>query len=102
MVNRKKTSYQTFNGNATLGNRVTCQISRNGDLVHKLYLVMMTSSWDGTKDARDDIEKVEIEIGGQLIDRQYGHWMKIWNELTLPAGISGVRPDSTWLVYKDL
>ncbi len=76
---------QTFNGSVGPGKRVTCQISRNGDLVHKLYLVS-TATWDGTKDARDDIEKVEIEIGGQLIDRQYGDWMKIWNELTLPAG----------------
>ena len=29
---------QTFNGDAKLGNRVTAQISRNGDLLHKLYL----------------------------------------------------------------
>ena len=26
---------QTFNGNVELGNRITCQISRNGDLIHK-------------------------------------------------------------------
>jgi hypothetical protein len=71
---------QTFNGTASPGGRVTCQISRNGDLVHKLYVVLPKSSRDG----RDDISKVEVEIGGQLIDRQYGKWMKIWNELTLP------------------
>ena len=76
---------QTFNGSVGAGKRVTCQISRNGDLVHKLYLVM-SATWNGNIDARDCIEKVEIEIGGQLIDRQYGNWMKIWNELTLPAG----------------
>ena len=75
---------QTFNGSAEQGKRVTCQISRNGDLVHKLYVVFTKGSFEG--DSRDLIEKVEIEIGGQLIDRQYGHWMKIWNELTLPAG----------------
>ena len=72
---------QTFNGTASAGGRVTCQISRNGDLVHKLYLVLPNADEDG----RDAIKKVEVEIGGQLIDRQYGSWMNIWNELTLPA-----------------
>ena len=30
------------------------------------------------------IEYVEIEIGGQVIDKQYGEWLYIWNELFLP------------------
>ena len=75
---------QTFNGNAQANNRVTCQISRNGDLVHKLYVVF--GDGDSIKDARNLLKKVEVEIGGQLIDRQYGDWMQIWNELTLPVG----------------
>ena len=29
------------------------------------------------------ISQVEVEIGGQRIDRQYGDWMHIWNQLTL-------------------
>ena len=74
---------QTFNGNAQPGKRVTCQISRNGDLVHKLYVVFDVVQ---DIDARKCIKKVEVEIGGQLIDRQYGDWMTIWNELTLPEG----------------
>ena len=73
---------QTFNGTPGANKRVTCQISRNGDLVHKLYVVLNEDATDG----RDSIAKVEVEIGGQLIDRQYGDWMKIWNELTLPIG----------------
>ena len=28
---------------------------------------------------------VEVEIGGQRIDRQYGDWMHIWNQLCLTA-----------------
>jgi hypothetical protein len=32
------------------------------------------------------VKQAEIEIGGQLIDRQYGDWMNIWTELTVPAG----------------
>ena len=29
---------QTFNGTANFGKRVTCTISRNGDLIHRIYL----------------------------------------------------------------
>ena len=28
------------------------------------------------------IKNVEIEIGGQRIDKHYGDWLHIWNELT--------------------
>jgi len=80
---------QTFNGNATLGQRVTCQISRNGDLVHKLYLqatVTKTASTIYKNIGHWLVKQVEVEIGGQMIDRQYGEWMYIWNELTLPKG----------------
>jgi hypothetical protein len=29
------------------------------------------------------IDYVEVDIGGTIIDRQYGEWMHIWNQLTL-------------------
>ena len=29
---------QTFNGNPTFGSRVTCQLTRNGDLINRIYL----------------------------------------------------------------
>jgi hypothetical protein len=83
---------QSYNGNANWDSRITCQISRNGDLLHKLYLEAKVSA---TKNAefvkfRDlghyIIKTAEIEIGGQLIDRQYGIWMNVWNELTLCEG----------------
>jgi hypothetical protein len=31
------------------------------------------------------IAQVEVEIGGQRIDRQYGDWMHIWNQVTLTS-----------------
>jgi hypothetical protein len=81
---------QSFNGQVGNNKRVTCQISRNGDLVHKLYLevdgTFTTTSNQIAKVGHQIINKVELEIGGQLIDRQYGDWMHIWNELTLPEG----------------
>ena len=83
---------QTFNGNAQLGNRVTCQISRNGDLVHKMYLQVKAKVTETTSLFLQPyfgyklIKHVELEIGGQRIDKQYGEWMYIWNELTMDSG----------------
>jgi hypothetical protein len=30
------------------------------------------------------VESVEVEIGGQKIDKHYGAWMEIWCELSCP------------------
>jgi hypothetical protein len=35
------------------------------------------------------IKSVELEIGGQRIDKHYGQWLHIWNELTQEAGKQG-------------
>ena len=79
---------QTFNGSVGINKRVTAQISRNGDLLHKLYVVFKNVAGQGTTKFLGHylLKKVEVEIGGQLIDRQYADWMYIWNELSLPAG----------------
>ena len=84
---------QDFNGTAQLGGRVTCQISRNGDLIHKMYLEVTSAGAVGAlaqatcrAAAFAMLNYVEVEIGGQRIDRHYGDWMFIWNKLTLPFG----------------
>jgi hypothetical protein len=89
---------QTFNGQADFGRRVTCTISRNGDLAYRTYLQvtlpeinqsMKGTSQDGVYARWLDfpgeqlISQVEVEIGGQRIDRQYGDWMHIWCQLTM-------------------
>ena len=89
---------QTFNGQADFGRRVTCTISRNGDLAYRTYLqVTLPEINQGMKNSADTgvwarwldfpgeqmISQVEVEIGGQRIDRQYGDWMHLWNQLTL-------------------
>jgi hypothetical protein len=90
---------QTFSGQADFGRRVTCTISRNGDLCYRTYLQltlpeinqsMKSSSGDVYARWLDFvgeqiIAQVEVEIGGQRIDRQYGDWMHIWNQLTLSS-----------------
>jgi hypothetical protein len=77
---------QTFNGTPGYGNRVTCQISRNGDLVHRMYLSLKVSETNSVCAfyGLRIINYVEIEIGGQKIDKHYSHWMYVWNELSLP------------------
>ena len=80
-----------FNGNPRFGSRVTCQISRNGDLIHRTYLaVQLPQLTTGIQWVRHVglklIQDVWIEIGGQQIDKHYADWMYIWNELSLPVG----------------
>ena len=106
---------QTFNGQADFGRRVTCTISRNGDLAYRTYLQITlpeinqqmnptagrtaTAAGPGDQHRAETgvfarwldfpgeqiISIVEVEIGGQRIDRQYGDWMHIWNQLTLTS-----------------
>ncbi len=89
---------QTFNGQADFGRRVTCTISRNGDLAYRTYLQVtlpeigqsLANTANGSVYARwldfpghQLLENVEVEIGGQRIEKQYGDWMHIWCQLTM-------------------
>ena len=74
---------QTFKGTPGANARVVATISRNGDLVHDCYLKFATSALSGINynPGHSIINNIECEIGGQLIDRQYGHWMEAHAEL---------------------
>ena len=84
---------QTFNGTADFSNRVTCVISRNGDLIHKMLLQAKLPTLTSTGNSvawtshigHHLIDYVEVEIGGQKIDKHYGDWLQIWYELTISA-----------------
>jgi len=76
---------QTWNGTVGYGNRVTATVSRNGDLVHKMYVEYVQAATDATATANPGtalINTVECEIGGQKIDKHYGHWLETWYELS--------------------
>jgi hypothetical protein len=76
---------QTWNGSATSNGRCTATISRNGDLVHRMYLqVDATGGSNIDNPGADFITNVELEIGGQKIDKHSGDWMEAWAELTEP------------------
>ena len=108
---------QTFSGQADFGRRVTCTISRNGDLAYRTYLQVtlpeINKDMKGSTGAvyarwldyigEQLVAQVEVEIGGQRIDRQYGDWMHIWNQLTMSseqkAGYFKMIGNTTQLTY---
>jgi len=106
---------QTFSGQADFGRRVTCTISRNGDLAYRTYLQVTLPEINQNVGSGDVyarwldfvgeqlIAQVEIEVGGQRIDRQYGDWMHIWNQLTLSkeqqSGYHKMIGNTTALTY---
>ena len=87
---------QTFNGTADFGKKVTCTISRNGDLLHRVYLQVQVPKVTTTTTSTSFrwlnwlghvlIANCEVEIGGQKMDKHYGDWLHIWNELTQTSG----------------
>ena len=90
---------QTFNGNPGFGSRVTCQITRNGDLINRVYLRARFNNTSAVATSGENngialvpyfgvklLKTIELEIGGQRIDKHYAEWLYVWNELSLPAG----------------
>lgn len=79
----------------TNSTRINVVIERNGDLLYDSYLVfdlpkiytdrLSNFQWIPNI-AQRILDHVEVTVGGQRIDIQYGQWMNIWNELTLEIG----------------
>jgi hypothetical protein len=73
---------QTFNGSLSSGvGTLNCTLSRNGDLVQEIYLTGDISGSTSGDDVTDLIKTVEVEVGGQKIDKHYSAWLDIYNEL---------------------
>lgn len=85
---------QSLHGTVNFGQKVSCVISRNADLVHKVYLQVELPALDDSNSSWVNnvghvlINEISIEIGGQIIDKHYGDWLNIWNELTQKAELS--------------
>lgn len=93
---------QYFNGNADFGQKVYCLIDRIGDLMNQMFLRVQLPSLEqyNYNDENGNlveyywvnsvghaiIKIIDIEIGGVIVDRQYGLWMEIWGELSTPPG----------------
>jgi len=72
---------QTFNGTPASGSKVSCTISRNGDLIGAMHLEYTNPNTPLATFAAL-VSEVEVEIGGQKIDKHYGEWLDIWYDLT--------------------
>ena len=81
---------QQFTGSTAYGSSVSCTLARNGDLVQEIYLRASLTIKAGSQTAGDPyklnditnlIKTVEVEIGGQKIDKHYSQWLDIYNEL---------------------
>jgi len=88
---------QTATGSNSLGSRATFQLTRNGDLIHRIYFYgKIKNKASGTAASNKValvpnfgqklLKTIELEIGGQRIDKHYSEWLYIWNELSLPMG----------------
>jgi len=93
---------QYFTGDADFGKKVYCQIDRIGDLINQVFLrVKLPSLIQYNYPDNDNnlveffwvnsighalIKIIDVEIGGVVIDRQYGLWMEIWSDLIVPLG----------------
>ena len=84
---------QTWNGVGDFGRTVTCNINRNGDLITNMYLVVelaaktTSTSWGYVNRLGNAlIQMCKVEIGGSMIDTQYGDWLNVWYELTHKVG----------------
>jgi len=92
---------QPLNGDPWFGRTFECRIDRAGDLIEgmmfKVKLPAVTCS-SGSCRWVDNIgfilfDYVELRIGQVTIDKHYGEWMYIWNQLTVKNNRKG---------YKDL
>jgi len=85
---------QDFSGNIDFSRKGTCQLQRSGDLVHKGYLQVdlppltanasQTVAWTRNI-GHVIIDEISVDIGGAIIDKHYGMWYTIYNELTQVA-----------------
>ncbi len=85
---------QTFSNDVNFSQTVSSKISRKGDLIMNMYLEIELTQfkldspngniWWTNGIGNALIKTVELKIGGSSIDKHYGEWMDIWNELTVP------------------
>jgi hypothetical protein len=88
---------QVIDGRPDFGQNIQVTIDRSkGDLLKDIILdiVLPTLPQETALDAGNEyywtngignvlIKQVDLEIGGQLIDRHYSEWLDIWSQLTI-------------------
>ena len=86
--------FEQSSDNLYSGGKKTVLISRNGDLIHKIWLDCKLKCSETLFDRPQTyvnwtnntghalIEECSIRIGGQEMDKHSSRWLDIWNELT--------------------
>ena len=79
---------QSVDGRTDFNQLIQCTIQRKGDLLKDIILDILLPAlptgyyWtDGIGNVL--IKQVDLEIGGQLVDRHYSEWLDIWSQLTV-------------------
>ncbi|AGE50145.1 major capsid protein VP54 [Acanthocystis turfacea Chlorella virus Canal-1] len=73
---------QTINGSVGFGNKVSTQISRNGDLITDIVVEFVLTKVAPTFYCAEQLlQDVELEIGGQRIDKHYNDWFRTYDSL---------------------
>lgn len=91
-----------FDGSPNFGQKLSCLVPRNGDLLGPMFLKINLPQLYFTENSFNPprkgvkvgyvnspghtiIQEISIQIGEQEIDRQTGQWMEIWTALTTDA-----------------
>jgi len=81
---------QTINGSIGYGNKVSTQISRNGDLITDIFCEITLTKTSATSSvgstgtfypAEALLQEVDLEIGGQTIDKHFADWYRVYDGL---------------------
>ena len=97
---------QDFTTKANFGQTVNCSFSKIGDLIHRIFVFIEipiipkfvnpdTGEEDNVKKfswvhnlGYSILQEMYIEIGGKIIDKQYGEWLFIWSQVSGRAPIA--------------
>jgi hypothetical protein len=84
-----------FEGSPNFGQRLTCLVPRNGDLLGPMFLKVTLPPLYYVGSGKPVgyvnspghalIQEISVQIGEQEIDKQTGQWMEIWSSLTVDA-----------------
>lgn len=87
-----------FNNQINFGKKYSIEITKQGDLLSKMWLIIELPEIPAIYNINNELDKkvkfkwtrkiayalidyVEIEIGGQIISKQWGEWMNVLEEL---------------------
>lgn len=86
-----------FKTDVNFGKTIEINIPRNGDFLYKMYfkftlpkLTITSGSYAGWTNSIGHaiIDYVELYIGGHCIDKHYGLFLEIWNDLTSNVSVN--------------